>query len=144
MEEKKEFKYIIGDRVYYQRKLVMGQVNQLIEVTKNLEIPSNPSTMQLITAFGDKITEAIAVVLVPADMKLKEKHVGQVVSDIQFELEPEMVLEVMEDFFACNQISLLLKKLTNVIEKAVERISPEKTVEVEQANSASSSQEVTP
>lgn len=126
MEERKEFKYTIGDKVYYQRKLVMGQVNQLVEIVKVIdEIPENPTVVQLVTAFGDKLMEAVAIILIPADIKLKEKDVEKVIEDIEFEVEPEMVLEVIEDFFDCNPISLLLKKCGEVIGRVGEKLAKE-------------------
>jgi hypothetical protein len=143
MEERKEFKYTIGDKVYLQRKLVLGQVNQILDLIKGLEIPQNATIMDLVTVLGDKISYAVGILLIPADLDhLKHKNLHTVVEDIQFDISPEQTLEVIEDFFDCNPISLLLNRVNEIVEKMGEKLN-QKKAETEQKNSVQSSQEET-
>ena len=142
-EERKEFKYTIGNKVYFQRKLVLGQVNQLIKLTKDLSFPEETTVMSLVSALGEKVTEAVAIVLIPADVPhLKQKILDNVINDLESEMFPEQALEVVEDFFDCNQISSLLNRVGEVVKNVSEKIVD--TKKMEQNNSASSLQVETP
>jgi uncharacterized protein YqgV (UPF0045/DUF77 family) len=137
MEEvKKEYKYTIGDITYYQKPLVIGQINQLIEILKDTNIPSNLNPLNIIVALGSKVPAVIAVLLHEKDKKLKDKDVTNLATTIEFDLKPETTLEVVGDFFDCNQISLLLEQMTNTVDKAVKKVTGSK-------ESQSSSQEET-
>jgi len=142
-EEKKEFKYTIGDKVYFQRKLVLGQVNQLINLTKGLSFPEETTVMSLVSALGEKVTDAVAIVLIPADVShLKQKSLDKVRYDLESDMYPEQALEVVEDFFDCNQISSLLNRVGEVVKNVSEKMTG--NVKTEPNNSVSSSQVETP
>ena len=144
-EEKKEFKYTIGEKVYYQRKLVLGQVNQLIDLTKGLEFPEEINILDIMRILGDKLVKAIGIVLIPAEIPLKNKVLDNVISDISFELSTEQAMVIIEDFFDCNQISLLLKRIEEMIGKIGEKVGRKEEVEkMKQGNSVPCSQVETP
>lgn len=142
MEEKKEFKYTIGDKVYYQRKLVLGQVNQLIDLTKDLEFPNEIDILDIVRILGDKLVKAISIILIPADIPhLKNKMLETVVLDISFDLTTEQAMVIIEDFFVCNQISLLLKKVEEMMGKIGEEVGRKEEAEkMKQDNSVPFSQ----
>ena len=126
MEEIKEkYKYEIGGVVYEQKKLVLGQINQLIGLLKEVNIPAEATAMNLITALGDKLPLAIAIVLHKPEVKLKDKDIKEVADEIEFEMSPELALEVIEDFFDLTHISSLLEKVGKTVEKVEEKMKME-------------------
>jgi hypothetical protein len=123
--EAKEFKYTIGSKVYSQKPVVMGQINQLIEVLKGVNIPAEINVVDIITALGEKLPKAIAVVLHDPDIPLRSKDVNLLASDIEFELTPEQTMEIVEDFFECTPVSLILEKMGKTIEKISQKFMVE-------------------
>lgn len=126
MEEIKEkYKYEIGGVVFWQEKLRLGQINQLISLLKEVNIPAEATAMNLITALGDKLSLAIAIVLHKPEVKLKDKDIKEVADEIEFEMSPELALEVIEDFFDLTPISSLLEKVGKTVEKIAEKMKME-------------------
>jgi hypothetical protein len=125
MSEETQKEYKIGEKTYFQKKLVMGQVYQIMNLLQNVSIPADPTAMNLITALGGKLAEAIAIVLREPDILLKDKDVKQLAKDIEFEMEPEQALEVIEDFFDLTPISFLLERVGKTIEKIAEKMRME-------------------
>lgn len=126
MEEIKEkYKYEIGGVVFWQEKLRLGQINQLISLLKEVNIPTEATAIKLITALGDKLPLAIAIVLHKPEVKLKDKDIKEVADEIEFEMSPELALEVIEDFFDLTPISSLLEKVGKTVEKIAEKMKME-------------------
>lgn len=126
MEEIKEkYKYEIGGITYFQAPLKLGQINQLIGLLKEVNIPAEATAMNLITALGDKLSLAIAIVLHKPEVKLKDKDIKEVADEIEFEMSPELALEVIEDFFDLTPISSLLEKVGKTVEKVAEKMKME-------------------
>lgn len=126
MEEIKEkYKYEIGGVVFWQEKLRLGQINQLISLLKEVNIPTEATAINLITALGDKLSLAIAIVLHKPEVKLKDKDIKEVADEIEFEMSPELALEVIEDFFDLTPISSLLEKVGKTVEKIAEKMKME-------------------
>lgn len=122
---KKEYLYEIGGKTYKQLPLKMGQVNQIISLLKDVNLPANITALSLITLLGDKLSQAIAIVLHDPDVSLKDKDVQQLAKDIEFEMEPDIALGVIEDFFDITPISLLLEKVGKTIEKISDKMQTE-------------------
>lgn len=119
-EEKSVFEYTIGGKKYVQKKLVLGQIRQLTNLLDGIVIPENSDTTAWVLALGSKISEALAIVLTEENASLAEKDLAQNTKEIEFNIEPELVVEVVEDFFACNPIASILGKLTGMIGNVVE------------------------
>lgn len=122
-----EYKYTIGNKVYFQKPLVIGQVSQLLNLLKDVKIPSEINVLTLITLLGDKLSKAIAIILIEPDKPLKSKNVDELVTEIEFELSPEMAIKIVEDFFDCNPISSLLEKMGNTVNKIAQKMKIEET-----------------
>lgn len=121
--ETKNYSYTIGSKTYIMKPLVMGQINQLITLLKDVTFPSSGEVLPIITALGDKLPEAVAVVLHDPDVPLKDKNIKTMAEDIAFEMSPEMFLEVTEDFFECTPISSLFQKMGNTATKIAEKMN---------------------
>jgi len=112
-----EFTYEIGGRTYVQRPLVLGQLKQLLNVLKNMQIPADADAIGLVNALGDCIHEALAVVLTEKGMSPRDKDIAALAQELAFSMTPEEALRVIEDFFACNPVSSLLERSAGAIEK---------------------------
>jgi len=128
------YEYKIAGKVYIQNPLVLGQVRQLMHLLEGLKIPRGIDTLGLIAILGDKISQAIAIVITLEGTSPKEKDISVFASEIEFELSPDMTIQVIEDFFDCNPIPLILERLG----KIAETIS--KKMQIVSKSSASSSQ----
>ena len=126
MEEvKKEYSYTIGTKKYAQKPIVIGQVNQLIDLIKTADFPTEPTPTSILITLGDKVPLAIAIVLHEPDKALREKDYKELAKEIEFDLTPEMALEVVSDFFDCNLISSLFDKIQKTVEKIGSKIKKE-------------------
>jgi len=116
--------YKIGDKTYTQKPLVMGQVNQIINLLKDVNLPSDPTAINLITALGDKLPLAIAIVVHVPEVSLKDKNIKELAEDLSFKMEPEMALQVIEDFFDLTPISSLLERVGKTVERIAGKMNP--------------------
>lgn len=119
-----EYLYKIGEKEYRMKPLVMGQVRQLLALLKGVEIPESLTVVSLITTLGDKLPEAIAILLIEPDKSLKTKNVKELTDEIEFELTPTMTMEVIEDFFDCTPIFSILEEMGTRVEKIVGKMKP--------------------
>ena len=115
--------YRIGDKTYIQRPLVLGQYRQLLDVLGKFQVPQPLDVRALIIALGSDIAQAIAIVLTPAPLwrrlirrwpSPRDKKIEALAAKIDFAITPEQIIEVIEDFFVCNPLPLLLSKLHTV------------------------------
>jgi len=109
--------YVIGDKTYTQKPLVLGQVKQLLDLLKDVEIPGDIDALGLVTILGDKLPLALAIVLAEKGKSLRGKDIPELADEIEFEVTPEQTLEITDDFFLINPISSVLEKLTGIIER---------------------------
>ncbi len=128
--------YIIGGKKYIQRKLVLGQVQQLLRLIDGVEIKS-PDTLGIIAALGDKIHKALAIVLIPEGVNVKDKNIDEIAEELAFSIEPELAMKVVEDFFVCTPIVSLFQGLNSIFMKIA------KQMETQLSNSSASSHKET-
>jgi hypothetical protein len=113
----KEIKYKIGDKIYIQRKLVLGQVRQLIKHLAGLEFPADMrfDFVGLLDVLGDKLPGAFAIVLTEEGQHPRDKDVNTLADELNFGIDAEMALKAIDDFFVLNPTSLILKSLSGMI-----------------------------
>jgi hypothetical protein len=123
--EEKQFSYTINGKTYLLKPLVMGQLNQLLTLLKDVEIAEEMPVSSIISIVGEKLSEAFAIILHDPDVSLKTKHIQNLASEISFapEMTTDLTLRIVEDFFDCTPISLLLKKVNETVEKVSTKIS---------------------
>ena len=109
--------YKIGNITYQQRPLVIGQVKQLLTVLEGLTIPSDINIMGLMAVLGDRLPDALAVILTPVGMSPKDKDLNELSEELAFSLEIEQAMEVVEDFFVLNPLSSIFGRLSQAIER---------------------------
>jgi len=103
--------YTIGGKKYVQQPLVLGQVRQILNVISGLTIPRNTDTLELIAVFGTRLSDALAVLLTPEGVNLRDKDLIELAAILEFEIQLEQAAEVIEDFFTCNPIASLSAKI---------------------------------
>jgi hypothetical protein len=131
-----DFTYEISGKKYIQKPLVIGQFRQLFNLIKNTSIPysSIDNASSLIALFGDNIHTLIAIVITEEGVKPKDKNVETLAEELEFELSPEDSFKVVEDFFDCNDLPYLLKKIGDLVGKVTEKIKTEETKETGSSN----------
>jgi len=116
--EKREYRYEIGGNVYVQRMLVLGQVRQLTGLLQELRIePEKLDAAGLLTLLGERLPEALAIVLTEEGKSPRDKDLKALAEEIEFSIEAETVVQVIEDFFSCNPAASLFDRLAGVVQK---------------------------
>jgi hypothetical protein len=120
--------YEIGGRKFTQKKLVWGQVKQINNLVKGVQIPAAGWTpADLIDILGDKLPYAVAILIIEDNIPLKDKNVDELAGFIEGCAYLETILQVIEDFFDINPISSILEKLgvgLRHLTKRVEEMNP--------------------
>lgn len=132
--------YQIGDRLFHQQKLVMGQVEHLSNKLSDLGQISTDK-VAIAKLFLGRL-DLLAVVLIPdgktrADVvRMADEANGfkDVVEHLRLNMDWTLALEVASDFFVCNPISSLLIALDKVV----------KSVDLSQLKRAMGSNNFTP
>lgn len=108
--------YTINGKAYFQRALVLGQWRQLMDLLKGLSIPEDIDAVGMAYLFGDKLPLALAIVLNPEGVSLKEKDIPAIADDLEYSVYPEMAFQVIGDFFDCNPMRSILTRLNELME----------------------------
>ncbi len=120
--------YQIGEKKYSQKKLVLGQIRQLLSLMKEagllqgreILIPTEISTKDLVdflTDRGEMLSRWIAIALKEDGVPLSKKDLGLMASEIDFSIEPEQAMEVIRDFFGFLDLSSLSAKATGMMQE---------------------------
>jgi len=128
--DKKETTYEIDGRIYIQRPLVLGQIDQLIDLAKDLDLPPDFSPIEIKRALGERFYDALAIVLIPiSDVDglnipkiLKSKDIPALAEELRWSTSHEMGLEVIEDFFDYNPVASIFERLTALAKRINEKV----------------------
>lgn len=88
---------------------------QLLDLLKGVSIPKGASILTIINSLGDRLPNALAIVLIPEEISLKDKDIDKLAKEIKFNISPEITMTVIEDFFDCNPIASLLERFSGLI-----------------------------
>lgn len=107
------FKYIIDGKTYIQKPLVLGQIRQLIGHLKGLEIKPGSSGVGIVFELGDQLPAALAIVLVEEGKSPKREmeEIKQFSEELEYLIDGDTTVMVVEDFFVCNPISSILERI---------------------------------
>jgi hypothetical protein len=111
-------KYQIGGKTYIQKKLVLGQVRQLVEHLDGISFPAdlNFDFPGLITVLGDKLPIALAICLTEEGKSPRDKDIAALAGELDFSIDVKTSLQAVKDFFFLNPTSLILESLKGMIE----------------------------
>lgn len=109
--------YVIGDKKYYQKKLVMGQLQQLTKAIEGVKFGGDLNIASLINVLGDKLSKVFAIVLIPVEIgNPKEKNLDEICDYLDSNMDIDTAFEVAQDFFDYNQIQSVLERLTKMMQ----------------------------
>ena len=103
-------RYQINEKVYVQKPLVLGQLQQLLQEIGEIKIES-PSIVGLISALGEKLHKILAIILVEEGKSVKEKEIDILAEELKESITVEQAMEIIEDFLLFNRLSLILEKI---------------------------------
>lgn len=96
-------KYTINGKVYFQRPLVVGQIEQLGEFLEGLSWPTgNLGAAGIVKLLGNKLARAIAIVLREEGRLLRDKDIEALEAEFKEHLEHQTALKVVNDFLEFN------------------------------------------
>ena len=112
----REKKYQIGNTIYVQRPVVLGQLAQLIKVIPDsADITEITGPNDVITFLGDALAEAMAIVLWPRGVSSLDKDLDSIKAELTLAMDLPTAMEVIEDFFGFNQVSSLVGRVGNLM-----------------------------
>ncbi len=115
--EKKEFKYEIDGKTYVQRPLVLGQMNQAMNLLKGITIPSDIDAVGVVSLLGDKLPDALAIMITEEGTRLKDKDMKALSSVLRESVDIETAIEIIDNFFGLNPIVSAFERLTGIMTK---------------------------
>jgi len=127
-------KYAIGDKIFVQKKLVLGQWKELKAILDDIRIPGELTPVSLVQSLGSNLFVVLAIVLTEDGKSPRGKNLAALADEIEYGITPDTAIEVLADFFDLNPIPLILKSLADL-----SGIIKTKITEIGLTNSASSS-----
>ena len=119
--ERTRIDYTFEEKPYYQRKLLIGQVRQLVDTLQGVKIDfENPAA--LVMSMGDKLPQALAVVLTPENTHPKDKNLTTLAEELAFALTPDDTMRVVDDFFSLNDPYSFLTRFAQTARGIEERL----------------------
>jgi hypothetical protein len=108
--------YRIGGRIFFQKELTPGQWMQIIPYLMKMRLPEAPTAANIFFVLKEDLYPCMAIALREKGKKLKNKDLDELEVFLCETLEEEdpnllTTLEVVDDFFDCNPIPLILQKL---------------------------------
>jgi len=122
------YKYEIGSKVYEQKALVWGQVQQLTNLLTGLAFSSDMTPVEMVGIIGDKMPVALAIVLTEQGKSPRGKNLTELAEELAFDTSVEMVVKIIEDFFDCNPTALYLEKISKLVGNVTKQVNQEITL----------------
>jgi len=131
-EETKEarYNYNIKGRKFYQKQLVLGQLELLIDLLKDMGLEKGLTNIQILSAIGNKLPHVMAITLyeegksdIKIEMKtlegmLKKQETDEIKELSNFfanSVDITLGIKVITDFFVCTPIGEVLSALARLI-----------------------------
>lgn len=107
-----DHRYEIDGITYIQRPLVFGQIKQLSALLGGVAINLDNAAEGLLQSVGDHMPQALAIVLTPDGVRLKDKNLSDLADTLEFAITAEQIVQVVDDFFTCNPVVSILNRLS--------------------------------
>lgn len=114
-------KYNINGKTYVQKSLVLGQWEQLIPLLDKFNF-AEFTAAGIIREMSSEIYQALAIVLIPEGIRIKNKDIAALADEFAEEMPLEILMEILEDFFLFNRISSLASKFKNLTDLIIASI----------------------
>jgi hypothetical protein len=108
---------MVDDREFIQRKLVLAQMEQLVERLKDVKWPDfgNFNLLSFYEAIGSRLPVAMAIILTEKGSNPKEKDIDALTDDMRFGLPLEESIRALKDFFLLNPTASIAASLRDLI-----------------------------
>jgi hypothetical protein len=116
------FEYEINGKKYIQKKLVWGQVEQLQSVLAGIVFPADLSPISLMGVLGSNLPRACAIFLSEEGVNPKDKDLDALTEEFKYNLDLDLSLDILVDFFDCTPVDSLLKRLAGLTSKFTSNI----------------------
>lgn len=113
------FEYEIGNTIYTQKKMTLGQVKLLNKLFGSVEIPADFTAITLFTAFSGKLSEFMGIVLCKKGTLLKEKVYTSILEEMDDFADLDVGFKVVQDFFVCNPITSYFDQMMVAFQKLI-------------------------
>ncbi len=111
-------KYKISGRTFVQSKLKLGQMKQLLpyfdKIATALGNNEDVNLIDFVDKIKDDISEIVAIVLVEEGQNLKDKDVKELSAFLDDNMEYDMLLDIVADFFTLTPIGLIGDKIEKI------------------------------
>lgn len=106
----------VDGREFEQRRLVLGQLEQLVERLQNVEWPSFESFnfAAICKAIGGDLPVALAIVLTEKGKRPQDKNIDELAEDLRYSLPLEEGLRAFKDFFTLNPTASIAESLRDL------------------------------
>jgi len=118
------FKYTIGDKTFIQKKLVMGQIDQLMTEVREIKFPARFTANEIKEALGDRLYTGLAIILVEEGKSPRREieEIQKFANELYWAMDPETIIGVIEDFFDCNPIASISERLSGAMSKVTAKL----------------------
>ena len=109
--------YKINDKEFYQDKLKLGQIKQLLPYLDKIVGAFDKEDMNLIdlvTKLSDDISQILAVILIEKGTNLRDKNIEDLSAFLDENLDLDGTLEIVADFFDITPIGSLIEKIGRI------------------------------
>lgn len=114
---KEVFEYTIGNTVYIQKKMTLGQIKMMNKLFSSIELPSNFNAVSMFSSFSGKIAEFMGIVLCKKGTPLKDKDYHALVQEFDDESDLDTGFKVVQDFFDCNPIAFYFDQMMTAFQR---------------------------
>lgn len=119
--------YSIKGRSFYQKELVLGQLELLVDLLKDVGLEKGLTNLEILKVLGGKMPRAMAIVLledgcVINKVEMKENEKAVEMEDIRKltdffanNVDISLALKVIADFFVCTPMTDIMQALASLI-----------------------------
>jgi hypothetical protein len=111
--------YSVNGKTYYQRKLVLGQIEPLIAFLEDVTF-AELSAAGIVKALGGKLPKVLAIVVTPEGESPRDKDVAALAETLAAEMDIETALEVAADFLSFNPVSSIFGRINGIMNLLME------------------------
>lgn len=143
------FEYQIGERVYIQKPLVLGQIKLITGLLKNVDLPKTVDVVEIVGAVQGVINEALSIVLIEESMvKAKPEELSEYFSANQlidrgkyFEwyAGSDVLVKVVNDFLSCNPVASVLSLVRMLVTSLYVPTAPQIVEEIMESTGSTES-----
>lgn len=108
---------LIDGRALIQRRLVLAQMEQLVERLSGVEWPDfgNFNLPSFYEAIGPRLPVALAIVLTPEGQDPREKDLDKLADEIRYGLPIDEGIRALKDFFTLNPTASIAASLRDLL-----------------------------